>query len=181
MKSFTFRKKWNECISEMAPEKRTLAIVYIYDLVMNGTEPANLDYECMALLAMVKKDLERAEKNREKARQRREALKIAKQRVPIKDEEPVTNSYTRNGFNGYDYQKYPALYMFDGFMNYLAVTRDVNDRLDLPDNYDAMSVMKKFRQWAIQHNRLNEISKLTSFVGLFRYALPDFMPYVLIA
>ncbi|MDE6224607.1 MAG: hypothetical protein K2M25_00535 [Muribaculaceae bacterium] len=179
MKSFTFRKKWNEFISEMAPEKRTMAIVCVYDFVMNGNKPTDIDSDCQALLGMVEKDLERAAKSREKARERREKLKIAMKRVPIKDDEPVVQP--ENPLNLREYQKYPALYMFDGFMKYLAMTRDVNDRLDLPHNYDALSVMRQFRDWAIEHNRLNEISKLTSFVGLFRHALPDFMPYVLIA
>ncbi|MDE6644130.1 MAG: hypothetical protein K2K27_08540 [Muribaculaceae bacterium] len=179
MKSFTFRKKWNEFISEMVPEKRTMAIVCVYDFVMNGNKPDNIDVDCQALLDMVEKDLERAAKSREKARERREKLKIAQQRVPINDNEPF--SQIENSLNLREYQKYPALYMFDGFMKYLAMARDVNERLDLPENFDPMSMMKKFRSWAIEHNRLNEISKLTSFVGLFRHAFPDFMPYVLIA
>ncbi|MDE7112374.1 MAG: hypothetical protein K2N92_02115, partial [Malacoplasma sp.] len=48
-----------DCISEMAPEKRHAAIVYVYELVMNGTNPYPDDNELRDLLKLVENDLKK--------------------------------------------------------------------------------------------------------------------------
>ena len=175
MKSFTFRKNWNVAISKMAPEKRQTAIVYVYEFIMNGSNPNPEDNELWDLLKLVEADLKKAEINREKARKRREEKKIdaarAKEQAEITDVKiPELMAESAN-----EYLKNPALHIFDGFMAYLALTRGLNERIEIPAGRNAVELMCHFRHWVIENNRINEITKLTSFIGLFRHALPEIL------
>ena len=175
MKSFTFRKKWNDCISKMAPEKSHTAIVYVYELVMNGTNPNPDDNELGELLKLVENDLKKAEINREKARQRREEKKLKAEKGKAQTNVLDVKMPELNEETAMEYLKNPALHIFDGFMAYLALTRGLNDRVDIPADRNVVELMCHFREWVIKNNRVNEITKLTSFIGLFRHALPDIL------
>ena len=175
MKSFIFRKNWSEFISKMVPEKRHDAIVYVYELVMNGSTSQPDSKEICELLIIVENDLKKAEINREKARRRREEKKLRAEQEKAKAEVTDVKMPELNEESALEYLQNPALHIFDGFMAYLALTQGLSGRVELPSNRNAVELMCHFRQWVIANKRVNEITKLTSFIGLFRHALPEIL------
>lgn len=170
MKSITFRKNWNNAIAQLPREIRHDAIVAVYDLLLTGCRHEGYDSNINELLDMVIRDLEALEIKREKARKRREIKRLEEKTKA----ESAGNAIPYPGAEAFmEYLEYPALYMFDGFMSYIGITGCGRERFDLPDDVNMVELMCHFRQWVIDNGKVNEITKLSSFMGLFKHAMPE--------
>ncbi|MDE6809435.1 MAG: hypothetical protein K2J42_05035 [Muribaculaceae bacterium] len=175
MKTITFRKNWNNAIARMPVEIRRDAVIAVYDYLLTGCRPDGCDKLINDLIDMVAVDLTALEIKREKARRRREIKRLEEKTIAETADAPI--SYP--GADAFmEYMKHPALYMFDGFMSYIGMTGCGRDRLGLPDDVNIVEMMCHFRQWVIENGKVNEITKLTSFMGLFKHALPEILTVI---
>ena len=155
MKTITFRKNWNNAIAQMPVEIRRDAVIAVYDYLLTGCRPDGCDKSINDLLDMVAVDLTALEIKREKARRRREIKRLEEKTIAETADAPIP---------------YPGA---DAFMTVCG-----RDRLGLPDDVNIVEMMCHFRQWVIENGKVNEITKLTSFMGLFKHALPEILTVI---
>ena len=181
MKTITFRKKWVIAISKLPKELRNDAIIALYNFF--ETEETHHPETLIAnLLWDVKQDLKKSAERSEKARLKRQQKKAEKQEPKQPDTTTPPNIIDDTSIR--EYEAHPELYMFDGFMSYL-ISRGRGELLPaVPDGMNEVTLLCFFRNWVIENNKLGELTKLNSFCGLFRHALPtlvkknvDMVPY----
>ena len=178
MKSITIRKNWNEKIEQLDKSIQPEAVWAVYQYVKNGGgEHENA--EIQEILNLVQRDLERIAIAREKARERREKLKQERLLNEQKSGEEhsgqadVEKSETEDEKKQREeYEKYPELFMFDGFMSFLCSKGGEKYRPEVMPEFNFFELICHFRDWVLDHNKIKEITHLNAFRGLFKMALP---------
>lgn len=172
MKTITFRKKWVIAISKLPKKLRNDAVVAVYIFLSNGKNdhPETLIYN---LLRIVERDVKKSDERRKKARLKRQQKKVHSIRSKV-----ASNPVTADAMAKREYEEHPELYMFDGFMSYLISQGPDGPLPEVPDGMNAVTLLCYFRDWVIKNRKLGELTKLNSFCGLFRHALPDLIQKV---
>ena len=167
MKTITFRKKWVIAISKLPKNLRNDAIIAVYNFMETG-ETHHPETLISNLVWDIKQDIKKTAERSEKARLKRQQKKAEKQEAKQPD---ITVPYIDEGALR-QYEDHPELDMFDGFMSYL-ISQRCNGLLPaVPDGMNVVTLLCFFRNWVIENNKLGELTKLNSFCGLFRHAMP---------
>lgn len=174
MKTITFRKKWVKAISKLPQELRNDAIIAVFNFLATGDND-HPDTLISNLVWDVEHDLMKSAEQREKARQRREQKKAKKAQQPPEAQPVSANEPSFDTEMQKEYEEHPELYMFDGFMSYLISRGGTKLLPEVPDGMNVVTLLCFFRNWVIDNGKLGEMTKLNSFCGLFRHALPSLL------
>lgn len=172
MKTITFRKKWVKAISKLPKELRNDAIIALFNFLETG-ENDHPDTLISNLVWDVEHDIIKSAERSEKARQRREQKKAEMASQQAKSQPIDDPSLTFDTGMQKEYEEHPELYMFDGFMSYLISWAGKDMLPPVPDGMNVVTLLCFFRNWVIDNGKLGEMTKLNSFCGLFRHALPS--------
>ncbi len=172
MKTITFRKKWVKAISKLPKELRNDAIIAVFNFLATG-EKDHPETAISNLVWDVEHDIIKSAERSEKARQRREQKKAEKAQQQTEQQPVVAAELSFDSAMLDEYDQHPELYMFDGFMSYLISRAGMGLLPAVPDDMNVVTLLCFFRNWVIDNGKLGEMTKLNSFCGLFRHALPS--------
>ncbi|MDE5572596.1 MAG: hypothetical protein K2H44_03970 [Muribaculaceae bacterium] len=180
MKAITIRKNWNEEIEKLDETLQPVAVWALYQFVKNG-KVVSENSDIQRIISLADSDLKRIAIAREKARERREKLKreklIKQQLADVKSVENECGVFEKTETENEkkqreEYEQYPELFMFDGFMSFICSKGGEKYRPDVSDEFNFFELICHFREWVLDHNKIKEITHLNAFRGLFKLALP---------